>query len=104
MSKIKEAYKAGAAFITSLTALESFAVALDASSTHPWVHAAAVALSGVVGASTWFVRNKATFDQIVTALDEDPVLEEKVATTVVEKAIESSPDLVEDLIRQYREQ
>lgn len=100
---IREIYKALTAGATALAGFEGFAAALDATSSHPWVHAVAVGVSTVVGVATWFIRNKATFDQIVQSLDEDPVLEERVTTQVVEKAIESSPDLVEDLIARYRE-
>lgn len=101
--KLKEVYKAAAAFVTSFVGLEGMAASIDASYDHPWVHALALGISAVTGGATWFVRNKATFDQIVKALDEDPILGEKVATAVVEKAIENSPDVVDELIKRYRE-
>lgn len=100
---IREIYKALTAGATALAGFEGFAAALDATSSHPWVHAAAVGISAVVGGATWFIRNKATFDQIAKALEDDPVLEEAVTTRAVEKAIESNPTVVEDLIARYRE-
>jgi hypothetical protein len=103
VSKVREWAKAGMALATALTGFETLVAALGAVE-HPWVHGLAVGLSAVVGGATWLVRNKATVDQVVTALESDPVLEEQVTTVVVEKAIEASPDLVEDLIRQYRDQ
>lgn len=100
--KLTEVYKAAAAFVTSFVGLEGLAASIDASYDHPWVHALALGIAAVTGGATWFVRNKATFDQIILALDEDPALEEEVATTVVGKAIAVNPDVVEELIRRYR--
>ena len=68
----------------------------------------AVAFPGVVGGATWLIRNKATFDQIAHAIDEDLTIAEqvgdKVATdpVIVEKVVKKNTDLINDLINEYK--
>jgi hypothetical protein len=69
--KIYEGSKALTAATIALAGMEGLAAMVPGADTNPWIHAVAVAFSGVVGGATWFIRNKATFDQIAHAIDED---------------------------------
>lgn len=106
--KLSEIYKALTAGATALAGMEGVAAMIDGAATQPIVHAAAVAFSAVVTAATWFVRNRATFDQIAHAIDEDLTVAEKVGDKVatdpviIEKVVIKNTDLVGELINQYR--
>ncbi|QSM01087.1 holin [Mycobacterium phage Nanosmite] len=107
--KVAEVKKAIAAGATALAGMEGLAAMLEASTTHPWIHAVAVGFSVIVTGATWVVRNKATVDQMLDAFDTDPV----VAEAVIEKAtddpyaaqaaIEKHPTLAEQLIASYKD-
>jgi hypothetical protein len=83
-------------------------VAMFSASEQPVVHAVTLGFSALVGAATWFVRNKATFDQIADSIDNDAAVAEqvgkKVATdpVVVDQVVKKNADLVEELIKKYR--
>lgn len=84
--KWQEMKKAIVAGGTSLAGLEAFAVALDATSTHPWVHAAAVGLGAVAGFGTWIVRNRQTIESVFDAIERDPVIATAVKLKVEDAA------------------
>ncbi|AEK09954.1 holin [Mycobacterium phage Rey] len=107
--KLAEVKKAAAAGATALAGMEGLAAMLEASTTHPWLHAVAVGFSVLVTAATWAVRNKATIDQIFDEFDTDP----EIAKAVIEKAtddpyaaqaaLEKHPTLAEQLIASYKD-
>ncbi|AER26090.1 holin [Mycobacterium phage Skinny] len=107
--KVREVKKAIAAGATALAGMEGLAAALEASATHPWVHAVAVGFSLLVTGATWLVRNKATVDQVLDAFESDPVVAEAVIERAtddpyaVEKAVEKHPTLAEVLIASYED-
>jgi hypothetical protein len=106
--KISEAYKAVTAGATALAGMEGLAAMIEGSATQPWVHAAAVGFSLLVSGATWFVRNKATFDQIEKAFEDDAEITEKViekvtndpatAQAATQAVVEKHPTLAEQIV------
>ncbi|WP_099021256.1 hypothetical protein [Mycolicibacterium palauense] len=98
MTRVREVKKAVAAFSVSFAGMEGLGAAIDASSDMPWIHAIAVGVSAVVGAATWFVRNEATVDQVLNAIDNNPEIATEAAV-----AAARNPDVVERLIASYKD-
>ncbi|NGX08765.1 holin [Mycobacterium phage prophiGD54-2] len=97
VKRLPEIYKALVAFLGALAAQEGTVMAIADGLPPNWVHGLMVGFAGLTAFLTWLKKNKAAMDLVEKILHDgstDPVH--------VEAVVKANPELVQELIDQYR--